>query len=211
MSKELPVIYLARHGETAWTISGQHTGRTDLPLTERGERNAKRLAERLKGLTFAKTFSSPLQRVRRTCELAGFGSAATIDPDLLEWDYGQYEGLRSAEIHATRPSWQLFRDGCPGGESPGDVGMRADAVVRRVRDVDGNVLLFSSGHFLRVLAARWLALPPDGGRFFLLRTASLSALSYEHNLSEPAIRLWDDTQHVEGSATLTGAVGGTSL
>jgi len=210
MSKELPLVYLARHGETAWTISGQHTGRTDLPLTERGERNAKRLAERLKGLTFAKVFSSPLQRVRRTCELAGFGSVAAIDPDLLEWDYGQYEGLRSAEIHATRPSWQLFRDGCPGGESPSDVGMRADAVVRRVRDIGGNVLLFSSGHFLRVLAARWLALPPDGGRFFLLSTASLSALSYEHNLSEPAIRLWDDTRHVEESATLSGAVRGTS-
>lgn len=210
MSKELPVVYLARHGETAWTISGQHTGRTDLPLTEHGERNAKRLVERLKGLPFARVFASPLQRVRRTCELAGFGSVAAIDSDLLEWDYGQYEGLRSAEIQATRPSWQLFRDGCPGGESPSDVGMRADAVVKRVRDVDGNVLLFSSGHFLRVLAARWLALPPDGGRFFLLSTASLSVLSYEHNLSEPAIRLWDDTRHLEESATVSEAVRGTA-
>jgi broad specificity phosphatase PhoE len=205
VSKELPVIYLARHGETAWTISGQHTGRTDLPLTERGQRNAMRLADRLKGLTFEKVLCSPLQRVRRTCELAGFGSLATIDPNLLEWDYGQYEGLRSEEIHAARPGWQLFRDGCPGGESPGDVGVRADFVVKRVRDINGNVLLFSSGHFLRVLAARWLALPPDGGRLFVLSTASVSALSYEHSLSEPVIRLWDDTQHVERSGTSMSA------
>jgi broad specificity phosphatase PhoE len=210
MSKEFPLIYLARHGETAWTISGQHTGRTDLPLTERGERNARRLADRLKGLTFEKVFCSPLQRVRRTCELAGFGSVAEIDSNLLEWDYGQYEGLRSAEIHATRPDWQLFWDGCPGGESPNDVGMRADSVVKRVRGINGNVLLFSSGHFLRVLASRWLALPPSGGRYFLLSTASVSALSYEHNLSQPAIRLWDDTRHVEESTVkeTKTAVGG---
>jgi broad specificity phosphatase PhoE len=201
VSKELPLIYLARHGETIWTISGQHTGRTDLPLTARGERNATRLADRLKGLTFEKVFCSPLQRVRRTCELAGFGSVAAIDPNLLEWDYGQYEGLRSAEIHATRPDWQLFRDGCPGGESPDDVGKRADLVVNRVRGTDGNVLLFSSGHFLRMLAARWLGLPPSGGRFFLLRTASVSALSYEHSLSQPVIWIWDDTQHAEESAS----------
>ena len=205
MSKELPLIYLARHGETAWTISGQHTGRTDLPLTERGERNATRLADRLKGLAFEKVFCSPLKRVRRTCELAGFGSVAAIDPNLLEWDYGQYEGLRSAEIHATRPDWQLFRDGCPGGESPNDVGARADLVIKRVREINGNVLLFSSGHFLRVLAARWLALPPDGGRYFLLSTASVSALSYEHNLSQSAIRLWDDTRHVEEPTTSSEA------
>ena len=205
MSKELPVVYLARHGETAWTISGQHTGRTDLPLTTRGERNATRLGTRLKGLEFEKVFCSPLQRVRRTCELAGFGSVAAIDPNLLEWDYGQYEGLRSAEIRAVRPDWQLFRDGCPAGESPSEIGARADVVVKRVRDIEGNVLLFSSGHFLRVLAARWLALPSDAGRFFLLSTASLSALSYEHNLSQPAIRLWDDTRHVEESATLSEA------
>jgi broad specificity phosphatase PhoE len=205
MSQELPLIYLARHGETAWTISGQHTGRTDLPLTNRGERNATRLADRLKGLAFEKVFCSPLKRVRRTCELAGFGSVVAIDPNLLEWDYGQYEGLRSAEIHATRPDWQLFRDGCPGGESPNDVGARADRVVQRVREIKGNVLLFSSGHFLRVLAARWLALPPDGGRYFLLSTASVSALSYEHNLSQPVIRLWDDTRHVEEPTTASDA------
>jgi broad specificity phosphatase PhoE len=196
MCKELPILYLARHGETAWSISGRHTGRTDIPLTERGERNAARLGERVKNLTFDKVFCSPLQRARRTCELAGFGPAAEIDATLLEWDYGQYEGLRSAEIHAKTPDWQLFRDGCPGGESPGDVAARADRVVNRARGVQGNVLLFSSGHFLRMLAARWLALPPDGGRLFALSTSSLSALGYEHNLTQPVIRLWDDTRHV---------------
>jgi broad specificity phosphatase PhoE len=197
MSELLSVVYLARHGETAWSLSGQHTGRTDLPLTERGERNARALGERLRGLTFARVFTSPLQRAGRTCELAGFGSAAEIDPDLVEWDYGQYEGRRSAEIHAERPDWQLFRDGCPGGESPGQVGARADRVVGRVRAVKGDVLVFSSGHFLRVLAARWLSLDAAGGRYLLLSTASLSALGYEHKLSEPAIRLWNDSRHVE--------------
>lgn len=188
-------MYIARHGETAWTVSGQHTGRTDLPLTATGERNARRLGNRLKGMTFAKVFTSPLQRAKRTCELAGFGSVAETDPDLMEWDYGQYEGLRSAEILAQRPDWQLFRDGCPGGESPAQIGGRADRVVRRVRAVPGDVLLFSSGHFTRVLAARWLALAPASGKYFVLNTASLSALAYEHNLSEPVIRLWNDDHH----------------
>ena len=196
MSNELPVIYLARHGETAWSLSGQHTGLTDLPLTERGEQNARALGQRLKGLNFTKVFTSPLQRARRTSELAGFGTAADVDRDLLEWNYGQYEGRRTAEIHAVRPDWQLFRDGCPGGESPDQVGARADRVVGQMRSVEGNVLLFSSGHFLRVLAARWLELEPAAGRFFLLSTASLSALGYEHNRSQPVIRLWDDTRHV---------------
>ena len=197
MSEILSVVYLARHGETAWSLSGQHTGRTDLPLTERGERNARALGERLRGLTFAKVFTSPLQRAGRTCELAGFGSAAEIDPDLVEWDYGQYEGRRSAEIHAERPDWQLFRDGCPGGESPDQIGARADRVVGRVRAVKGDVLVFSSGHFLRVFAARWLGLDAAGGRYLLLSTASLSTLGYEHKLAEPAIRLWNETRHVE--------------
>jgi probable phosphoglycerate mutase len=197
MSELLSVVYLARHGETAWSLSGQHTGRTDLPLTERGERNARALGERLRGLTFAKVYTSPLQRALRTCELAGFGSAAEIDPDLVEWDYGQYEGRRTVEIHAERPDWQLFRDGCPGGESPGQIGARADRVVGRMRAVKGDVLVFSSGHFLRVLAARWLGLDAAGGRYLLLSTASLSALGYEHNLAEPAIRLWNETRHVE--------------
>jgi broad specificity phosphatase PhoE len=196
MSEKLPVIYLARHGETAWSISGQHTGLTDLPLTERGERNARSLDNRLNGLKFAKVFTSPLQRAARTCELAGFAKAAEVDSDLLEWNYGQYEGRRSVEIHAERPDWQLFRDGCPGGETPDQVGARADRVVNRVRGILGDMLLFSSGHFLRVLAARWLGLEPVAGRFFLLSTASLSALSYEHNLSQPVIKLWDDSRHV---------------
>src|SRR5271169_3733117 len=190
MSEVLPVLYVARHGETAWSLSGQHTGLTDLPLTPNGERNARRLGERLKGMSFAKVFTSPLQRAARTCELAGFGAVAETDPDLVEWNYGQYEGRCSAEIFAERPDWQLFRDGCPGGE-------RADRVVKRVRTVAGIVLLFSSGHFIRVLAARWLALGPGPvGRHFLLTTASLSALGYEHKLSQPVIRLWNDDHHV---------------
>lgn len=196
MNEVVPDVYLARHGETEWSLSGQHTSFTDLPLTERGERNARRLSERLRGLSFAKVFTSPLQRAKRTCELAGFGAAAEIDPDLVEWNYGEYEGRRTVEIHRDRPDWQLFRDGCPGGESPSEVGARADRVIKRIRAVQGNALLFSSGHFLRVLAARWLSLEAGAGRFFLLSTASLSALSYEHTLSEPAIRLWNDDRHV---------------
>jgi broad specificity phosphatase PhoE len=197
MNEKLSVVYLARHGETAWSLSGQHTGRTDLPLTERGERNARALGERLRGLTFTKVFTSPLQRATRTCELAGFGRVAEIDPDLIEWDYGQYEGRRTVEIHAERPDWQLFRDGCPGGESPDQIGARADRVVERVRAVQGDVALFSSAHFLRVLGARWLNLEAAAGRYLLLSTASLSALGYEHNRAEPAIRLWNETRHVE--------------
>ena len=197
MIDRLPIVYLARHGETAWTLSGQHTGLTDLPLTEQGERNACNLGERLRGLTFTKVLASPLRRAVRTCELAGFGGAYDIDRDLLEWNYGQYEGRLTAEIHVERPGWQLFRDGCPGGEMPDQVGTRADRMIARVRAIPGDVLIFSSGHFLRVVAARWLGLEPAAGRYFLLSTASLSALSYEHTLAQPAIRLWDDTRHVE--------------
>jgi broad specificity phosphatase PhoE len=196
MSDKLPTIYLARHGETAWSLTGQHTGLTDLPLTEHGERNARHLGDRLRGLKFAKVFTSPLQRAVRTCELAGFKAAAEIDKDLVEWNYGDYEGRRTLEIRAGRPDWQLFRDGCPGGESPEQIGARADRVVNRVRAVQGDVLLFSSGHFLRVLAARWLGLEPAAGRFFTLDTASLSELGYEHSLSAPVIRLWNSTRHV---------------
>jgi broad specificity phosphatase PhoE len=197
MSEALSVVYLARHGETAWSLSGQHTGLTDLPLTSNGERNARRLGERLKSRTFAKVFTSPLQRATRTCELAGFGTVAETDSDLVEWNYGQYEGLRSAEILAQRPDWQLFRDGAPGGESPAQVSERADRVVQRIRTVSGDVLFFSSGHFSRVFAARWLGLDPgSAGKYFLLSTASLSAVGYEHNLSQPVIRLWNDDHHV---------------
>jgi probable phosphoglycerate mutase len=196
MSAQLPVVYLTRHGETAWTVSGQHTGKTDLPLTERGEQNARRLGERLRGLSFALVLTSPLQRARRTCELAGLGQAAQVDPDLAEWNYGDYEGRTTADILKERPDWQLFFDGCPGGESAADVSVRADRVVTRVRAVAGDVLLFSSSHFLRVLAARWLGLEPAGGRFFVLSTATLSALGYEHNRAEPVVRLWNDARHV---------------
>ena len=195
MSNVLPVVYLARHGETAWTISRQHTGVTDLPLTALGEAEAVRLGERLKGFTFASVLTSPLQRAVRTCVLAGFGSAAEVEPDLLEWNYGAYEGRTSADIRAERPDWQLFRDGCPGGESPDQIGARADRVVRRVRAIEGDALFFSSGHFLRVFAARWLGLDPGAGRYFLLGTASLSAVGYEHDRSEQVIRLWDEMPH----------------
>jgi broad specificity phosphatase PhoE len=196
MSQPLPVVYLARHGETAWSLSGQHTGITDLPLTERGERNAQELGQRLKEVTFIKVFTSPLQRARKTCTLAGFGDLAQVDSDLVEWNYGAYEGRTSAEIHGERSDWQLFRDGCPEGESPNQVGARADRVLKRIRAISANVLLFSSGHFLRVLTARWLGLEPEQGKLFLLSTASLSVLGYEHGLSGPVIRLWNDTQHV---------------
>ena len=195
MSDPLPVVYLARHGETAWTISRQHTGLTDLPLTAAGEAEATRLGQRLEGLPFAAVLTSPLQRAVRTCELAGFGAAAKLEPDLLEWNYGAYEGRTSAEIHAERPDWELFRDGCPGGESPDEIGARADRVVRRVRAIEGNTLLFSSGHILRVLTARWLGLPASAGKYFLLGTASLSAVGYEHDRSDPVIRLWDEMPH----------------
>ena len=190
------IIYLARHGETAWSLSGQHTGLTDLPLTERGECNARRLGGRLREMEFARVFTSPLQRASRTSELAGFGARAEVDPDLVEWFYGDYEGLRTADIRAKRPDWDPFRDGFPGGESIDQIGARADRVVKRVRSVDGAVLLFSSAHFLRVLAARWLGLKPEGARYFLLGTASLSSLTYEHNLTEPVIGLWNDTRHL---------------
>jgi len=196
MSTELPVVYLARHGETEWSVSGRHTGLTDIPLTERGERNARRLGERLRGIVFSKVLTSPLRRAARTCELAGFGATAEVDRDLLEWNYGDYEGRTTEEIRGERPDWQLFRDGCPGGESPAGVGARADRVVTRVRALNGNTLLFSSGHFLRVLATRWLGMEPAAGRYFMLGTASLSALGYEHRLTEPVIRLWDDNRHI---------------
>lgn len=198
MDEPFPIIYLARHGETAWSLTGQHTGLTDLPLTERGERNARQLGKRLQGITFSRVYTSPLQRAVRTCELAGYGAVAEVDRDLLEWDYGQYEGRRGVEIRAERPDWQLFRDGCPGGESPAQVATRADRIISRVRVVQGDMLLFSSGHFIRVLAARWIGLEPTvNSRSFMLSTASLSALGYENSLSQPVIRLWNDTRHVK--------------
>ena len=197
MSEPLPATYLARHGETAWSLSGQHTGRTDLPLTERGEQQARALGQRLCGASFVKAFTSPSQRASRTAELAGFGGLAEIDPDLAEWDYGQYEGRRTADILAERPGWFLFRDGAPGGETPDQVAARADRVIQRVRTIGGNVVIFSSAHILRVLGARWLGLEAAVGRYFVLGTSSLSILGYEHNLAEPVIRLWNETHQPE--------------
>jgi len=185
-------VTLVRHGETEWSLSGRHTGRSDIPLTPRGEANAARLQGRLADSSPVLVLSSPLQRARRTCELAGFGDRMQIDPDLAEWDYGQYEGRKTADIHKELPDWSLFRDGCPGGESADDVGRRADRVIARVRTVDGDAILFAHGHLLRVLAARWVALPPQSGALLLLAPASISILSYEHSLTEPAIALWND-------------------
>jgi broad specificity phosphatase PhoE len=196
MSQELHTIYLARHGETAWSLTGQHTGLTDLPLTARGETNAATLRERLSGLAFAKVWTSPLRRARRTCELAGFANTAEVDSDLVEWNYGNYDGRRTAEIHAERPDWQLFRDGCPGGESPQEVAARADRVMSRVRQVRGDVLLFSSGHFLRMLAARWTGFEMRNANVLMLSTASLSALGYENNIQRPVVRFWNDVHHL---------------
>jgi broad specificity phosphatase PhoE len=196
-SYSLPIIYLARHGETAWTLTGQHTGRTDLPLTQRGERNARALRERLKGYRFARVLTSPLQRAVRTCELSGFAGQAEVDSDLVEWNYGDYEGLRSADIHAIHPNWDPFSNGFPGGESLAEIGSRADRVISRIRSLSGLTILFSSGHFLRFLAARWLGLNPESARYFLLSTSSLSTLTYEHNHAHPVIGLWNDTGHVE--------------
>jgi len=195
MSTSLPRVYLARHGETAWTISRRHTGRTDIPLTARGEANARSLGDRLRGETFELVYVSPLGRARRTCELAGFGAHARPEADLLEWDYGADEGRTTAEIRAERPGWYLFRDGCPGGEPVEAVGARADRVVARLRAARGRVILFGHGHFFRVLAARWLGLPPGDARYFWLGTAALSILGYEHTLDEPAILLWNDDRH----------------
>lgn len=196
MNSSLPTVYLVRHGATSWSETGKHTGLTDVPLSGIGERNARRLGERLRSVEFARVFKSPLKRAADTCELAGFGALAHAEPDLVEWDYGDYEGRTNAQIKASRPDWQLFRDGCPGGESPEQLSARADRVMTRLRAVEGDVLLFSSGHILRVLAARWLGLQASDGAKLLLATASLSALGYEHVRAGPAIQFWNDTHHV---------------
>lgn len=196
MGDKLPKIYLARHGETAWTVTGQRTGHVNLPLTEHGESQARRLGERLQGRTYTKVFASPLQRARRTCELAGFGGIAEVDPDLIEWDYGKYEGLLNAEILKERPGWQMFSDGYPGGETAGQVAARADRVVKRVRAVAGDVLLFSSGEFLKVLTARWIGMDAIHGASFMLNTASVSVLGYQDSLEQSTIQIWNDTCHL---------------
>lgn len=197
MNPPLPEVYLARHGETAWSLSGQHTGLTDLPLTARGERNARQLGQRLHGLEFSAVFASPLVRASRTCDLAGLSSMATVDASLVEWNYGDYEGMTSAEIGMHRPGWDVFRDGCPGGETVEDVCARADRVIARLRNIEGRVILFSHGHFLRTFATRWLGLVPGAGRQLFLGTAALSILGHEHNRRDPIIRLWNECRHAE--------------
>ena len=195
-SAGLPSVCVVRHGETAWTVTGQHTGRTDIPLTARGEEQARALGASLREMRFGDVFTSPLQRARRTCELAGFGAIATVDADLVEWDYGEYEGRRTAEIHVDHPTWRLFEDGCPKGESAADVGARADRVIDRLHRCVGNVLLFGHRDMLRVLAARWLEFSALEGRRFYLDLGSLSLLGYDHNTSEPVIRLWNGSSLV---------------
>jgi broad specificity phosphatase PhoE len=182
-------VFVFRHGETAWSLSGQHTGLTDIPLTENGRRLAARLRPALESVSFAQVFTSPLQRARDTCALAGLGDQATIDADLVEWNYGAYEGLTSDIIHAGSPGWQIFRDGAPGGETPGQVAARVDRVIARVHAVSGNVALFAHGHVLHVLAARWIGFQPDAGEHFLLDTGTLCVL--DQYLGSPAIKVWN--------------------
>jgi broad specificity phosphatase PhoE len=193
----LPRLYLVRHGETEWSSSHRHTGRTDIPLTEAGEHEAAAVARRLEGRSFETVLTSPLKRAHRTCELAGLADNARIEPDAVEWDYGAYEGLTTDEIHRQRPDWRLFRDGCPDGESPQQVAERADRVLEQLRGGEGDRLLFAHGHFLRVLAARWLGQPAVFGRSLVLSTAALCVLGYEHNRDEPAILRWNDTHHLD--------------
>jgi broad specificity phosphatase PhoE len=182
-------VFVIRHGETAWSLSGQHTGTTDIPLTENGRRLAQRMRPVLAKKAFALVLCSPMQRARETCELAGLGDRAVIDADLVEWNYGEYEGLTPKQIHEVAPGWLIFRDGCPGGEAPEQVGARVDRVIARSREVDGDTALFAHGHVLRVLAARWIGLPPSGGQHFLLNTGTLCILSYYYEV--PAVQIWN--------------------
>ena len=192
MPSDLPRLFLARHGDTAWTDSRQHTGRTDLALNEAGEDRARQIGEKLRRYSFTAVFTSPLQRASTTSKLAGYGAVARIDPDLVEWDYGRFEGMLTNDILKAQPGWQLYRDGCPGGESPGDVAARADGFIARLQRTEGDVLAFSSGHIIRMIAARWLGLPPAAGRFFYCRPASVGVLGFEHkNRNEPIIYLWN--------------------
>jgi broad specificity phosphatase PhoE len=185
-------IYLIRHGETAWSRSGQHTGRTDIALSQRGEDQARALAPLLRAVEFSAVLVSPRQRARRTCELAGLATSARVQDNLREWDYGDYEGLTSAEIQARHPQWDVFRDGCPGGESSTQMGQRVDQVCSQLRALQGRIALFSHGHFLRALAVRWIELPLLSGRNFGLVAGALCLLGFEHhNPQEPAIELWN--------------------
>ena len=190
-----PKLHFIRHGETEWSLSGRHTGRTDLPLTAHGEDQARKLGVRLGGLPFSRVLTSPRQRAWRTCELAALVPLAEIDPDLAEWDYGAYEGQRTVEIWQQRPGWNLFRDGCPGGEMPAQVSHRADRVIASLGDARGNIALFSHGQFGCVLAARWIGMPVIEAQHFLIGAASLSILGY--NPSHPEVRVissWNDAR-----------------
>jgi probable phosphoglycerate mutase len=182
-------VFAIRHGETAWSLSGQHTGTTDIPLTENGRRLAERMRPVLAEEAFSLVLCSPLRRARETCKLAGLGEDAVIDDDLAEWNYGGYEGLTPKQIHEKRPGWLIFRDGCPGGEAPEEVGARVDRVIARTRAVTGNVAVFAHGHVLRVLAARWIGLPAGCGQHFLLDTGTLCVLGYYRDL--PAVKVWN--------------------
>ena len=188
----LPRVYLVRHGETEWSLTGRHTGRTELSLTAAGAEAARQWGDRLQGIGFSRVFTSSRLRARQTCDLAGQGAVAAIEPDLAEWDYGDYEGKRSEDIHQQRPGWNIFRDGCPGGESPAQVSARADRLIARLRQWPGNVALFSHGHFGRVLAVRWIGLPAGQGEHFQLSPAALSILGHGPGHSaEPVILLWN--------------------
>ena len=189
MSTEEQKVYLLRHGETEWSLNGRHTGVTDIPLTENGRVAARLLKPILAKVTFTLVLTSPLQRARETCELAGLGQFANVEPDLIEWNYGEYEGLKTDQIRLTSPGWSVFRDGCPGGESPEQVGARADRVITKVRTAAGNVALFGHGHFTRVLAARWINLSANYGENFLLDTATLNVLGYYRE--SPAFMIWN--------------------
>lgn len=189
VARENQKVYLLRHGETDWSLNGQHTGVTDVPLTENGRMAALHLQPILANEIFTLVLTSPLQRARETCELAGLGKSANVEPDLIEWNYGEYEGLTTEQIRMTRPGWSVFRDGCPGGESPEQVGARADRVLTKVRTAEGDVALFAHGHILRVLAARWVNLSPDYGEHFLLDTATLNVLGYYRE--SPAFKIWN--------------------
>lgn len=193
MSNPEQKVYLLRHGETEWSLNGRHTGVTDIPLTENGRKLARQLQPILSEEQFVMVLTSPLQRARETCELAGLGTLASVDRDLMEWNYGEYEGLTTDQIRRTRPDWSVFRDGCPGGESPLQVSVRADRIVSRVRTFDGNVALFSHGHILRVLAARWINLSASYGENFLLDTATLNVLGYYRE--SPAFKIWNAPLH----------------
>ena len=189
MSKEEQKVYLLRHGETEWSRSGKHTSVTDVPLTETGRIAARRLQPVLAKEVFALVLTSPRQRARETCDLAGAGKQAMIEPDLVEWNYGEYEGLTTKQIQLARADWTLFRDGCPGGETPEEVAARADRVIGKVRKAEGNVALFAHGHIFRVLAARWINLPANYGAHFLLDTATLNVLGYYY--ASPALKIWN--------------------